>query len=81
MDIDAAVATRHLEKEQAAVAHQRGFGYHPILCFLDSTGDALADLLRAGNARANTEAGHIAVLLAEPTTPSRGRTGRTTPQQ
>lgn len=36
---------------------QRGFGYHPMLCFLDSTGAALAGILRPGNAGANTPAG------------------------
>jgi hypothetical protein len=38
------------------------FGYHPLLCFLDATGEALAGLLRPGNAGSNTAADHITVL-------------------
>ncbi|MGW7696836.1 IS1380 family transposase, partial [Streptomyces asiaticus] len=41
---------------------KRGFGYHPLLCFLDNTGEALAGILRPGNAGANTAADHITVL-------------------
>nr|WP_267884286.1 MULTISPECIES: IS1380 family transposase [unclassified Streptomyces] len=62
LDIDATLVTCHSEKEHAAATYKRGFGYHPILCFLDNTGEALAGLLRPGNAGANTAADHIAVL-------------------
>lgn len=61
-DIDATLVTCHSEKEQAAATYKRGFGYHPLLCFLDNTGEALAGALRPGNAGANTAADHIAVL-------------------
>jgi hypothetical protein len=40
----------------------KSFGYHPLLCFLDATGEALAGLLRPGNAGSNTTADHITVL-------------------
>ncbi len=62
LDIDATLVTCHSEKEQAAPTYKRGFGYHPLLCFLDNTGEALAGLLRAGNAGANTASDHITVL-------------------
>lgn len=62
LDIDATLVTCHSEKEQAAATYKRGFGYHPMLCFLDNTGEALAGLLRSGNAGANTAADHISVL-------------------
>ncbi|MFJ6141794.1 IS1380 family transposase [Kitasatospora sp. NPDC092286] len=62
LDIDATLVTCHSEKEQAAATYKRGFGYHPLLCFLDNTGEALAGLLRPGNAGANTAADHITVL-------------------
>ncbi|MGW5481811.1 IS1380 family transposase [Streptomyces sp. NPDC004008] len=62
LDIDATLVTCHSDKEQAAPTYKRGFGYHPLLCFLDNTGEALAGLLRAGNAGANTAADHITVL-------------------
>ncbi|KWX05130.1 transposase [Carbonactinospora thermoautotrophica] len=62
LDLDATLVTCHSEKEQAAATYKRGFGYHPLLCFLDNTGEALAGLLRPGNAGANTAADHITVL-------------------
>ncbi|WP_406221582.1 IS1380 family transposase [Streptomyces canus] len=62
LDLDATLITCHSEKEQAAPTYKRGFGYHPLLCFLDNTGEALAGRLRAGNAGANTAADHITVL-------------------
>lgn len=62
LDIDATLVTCHSEKEQAAATYKRGFGYHPLLCFLDNTGEALAGILRPGNAGANTAADHITVL-------------------
>jgi hypothetical protein len=64
LDIDATLVTCHSEKEQAAATYKRGFGYHPLLCFLDNTGEALAGVLRPGNAGANTASDHIAVLDA-----------------
>ncbi|MEV8328859.1 IS1380 family transposase [Kitasatospora sp. NPDC056731] len=64
LDIDATLVTCHSEKEQAAATYKRGFGYHPMLCFLDNTGEALAGLLRPGNAGANTAADHITVIDA-----------------
>jgi Transposase DDE domain group 1 len=64
LDIDATLVTCHSEKEQAAATYKRGFGYHPLLCFLDNTGEALAGVLRPGNAGANTAADHITVLDA-----------------
>ncbi|MFF3735663.1 transposase, partial [Streptomyces sp. NPDC002476] len=62
LDIDATLVTCHSEKEQAAATYKRGFGYHPLMCFLDNTGEALAGVLRPGNAGANTAADHITVL-------------------
>ncbi|GAA3368416.1 hypothetical protein GCM10020367_06660 [Streptomyces sannanensis] len=64
LDIDATLVTCHSEKEQAAATYKRGFGYHPMLCFLENTGEALAGMLRPGNAGANTAADHITVLNA-----------------
>lgn len=61
IDIDATLVTCHSEKEQAAATFKGGFGYHPILAFLDNTGEALAGILRPGNAGANTAADHVTV--------------------
>ena len=59
-------ARRHSEKEGAAPTWKRGFGFHPLLAFVDhgpgGTGEPVAALLRAGNAGANNAADHILVL-------------------
>jgi hypothetical protein len=61
IDIDATLVTCHSEKERAAPTFKGGFGYHPVLAFLDNTGEALAGILRPGNAGANTAADHIEI--------------------
>jgi hypothetical protein len=38
LDIDATLVTAHSEKEAAAGNWKGGFGFHPLLCFLDETG-------------------------------------------
>lgn len=40
IDIDGTLLTAHSEKEQAAPTYQRGFGFCPLLAFLDQTGKA-----------------------------------------
>jgi hypothetical protein len=62
LDLDATIVLCHSEKEAAAATWKHTFGYHPLLCFLDGTGEALAGLLRAGNAGSNTATDHITVL-------------------
>lgn len=67
IDFDATVTISHSEdKENAAKTWKRTFGFHPLLAFLDrpevSGGEALAGLLRPGNAGSNTAADHITVL-------------------
>jgi hypothetical protein len=64
IDVDATLVTCHSEKEQAAATFKGGFGFHPLLAFLDNTGEALAGVLRPGNAGSNTAADHIAVTDA-----------------
>ncbi|WSE08948.1 IS1380 family transposase [Streptomyces sp. NBC_01445] len=62
LDLDATLVTCHSEKEQAAPTYKGGFGFHPLLCFLANTGEAVSGRLRPGNSGANTAADHIAVL-------------------
>jgi Transposase DDE domain group 1 len=63
LDIDATLVEIHSEnKAGTAPTYKRGFGFHPMLCFADATGEALAARLRPGNAGANTVADHLAVL-------------------
>ncbi|MGH8987444.1 MAG: IS1380 family transposase [Acidimicrobiales bacterium] len=65
LDIDASLVEIHSEnKEQAAPTYKGGYGFHPMFCFADATGETLAALLRPGNAGANTVADHITVLDA-----------------
>jgi Transposase DDE domain group 1 len=62
LDFDATLLTAHSEKEQASGNYKHGFGFHPLLCYLDNTDEALAGILRPGNAAAHTPADHITVL-------------------
>src|SRR5215207_10534894 len=36
----------HSEKEKAAATFKHGYGYHPLLAWLDNSGEALAGMLR-----------------------------------
>ena len=62
IDIDATLVTCHSEKEGTAATYKAGYGYHPMLAWLDNTGEAPAGMLRPGNATVNAAADHIAVL-------------------
>jgi hypothetical protein len=64
IDLDAAIVECHSEKQGAAPTFKHSFGYHPMVAFLDNTGEALAGLLRPGNAGSNTATDHITVLDA-----------------
>jgi hypothetical protein len=62
IDIDGTLVGSHSDKEHAAPTYKKGFGFHPLNAYLDATGEALAGLLRAGNAGSGTAADHITVL-------------------
>jgi len=63
LDIDASLIEIHSENKQSTAAtFKGGFGFHPMFCFADGTGDTLAAILRPGNAGANTVADHVTVL-------------------
>jgi len=64
IDEDATITIAHSEKEQAAATFKHTWGYHPVLAFCDNTNEALAGMLRPGNAGSNTAADHIAVVDA-----------------
>lgn len=63
IDIDGTLITAHSEKQEAAPTFKKGFGFHPLVAFLDhgpdGTGEPLAVLLRRGNAGSNTVTDHI----------------------
>jgi hypothetical protein len=50
IDLDASIVVCHSKKEQAAPTFKHTFGYHPVLAFLDNTGEFLAGQLRRANA-------------------------------
>jgi hypothetical protein len=63
VDIDATIVTACSEKEQAMPTWKKTYGHHPLTAFADhgaqGAGEALAVLLRPGNAGPDTAAGHI----------------------
>jgi hypothetical protein len=78
VDIDATIVLAHSEKEQAAPTWKKTFGFHPLAAFADhgagAGGEALAILLRPGNAGSNTADEHIeAARLALAQLPRRQR--------
>jgi Transposase DDE domain group 1 len=62
VDIDATLVNAHTEKEGAAVNYRSGFGFHPMLAYLDETHQALAGVLRPGGAPAHSAQAQIDVL-------------------
>jgi Transposase DDE domain group 1 len=68
VDLDATLIGSHSEKEHATPNFKRGFGFHPMLAFVDhgerGSGEPLAAMLRPGKASANDAADQITVLDA-----------------
>jgi hypothetical protein len=62
IDIDGTLLDAHSEKQDATPTYKRGFGFYPIVAYLDATGEALGGLLRSGNAGSNNAADHLEVL-------------------
>lgn len=64
LDVDASLLGAHSEKEGAAGNFKGGFGYHPMLCYLEGSDAALDGVLRPGNAGSNTGADQVAAAEA-----------------
>jgi Transposase DDE domain group 1 len=67
IDIDATLVIDHSDNKTGATpTWKKTFGHHPLLAFLDrpeiAGGEALAGMLRAGNAGSNTASDHVIVL-------------------
>jgi hypothetical protein len=62
IDIDATLITAHSEKERAAGNYKHGYGFYPLGAWTDETREALAMILRPGNAGSNTAADHVTVI-------------------
>lgn len=62
LDFDGTLVTTRTHKEEAAPTYKRSFGFHPLLCYLAERKEALAGILRPGNAGSNTASDHIELL-------------------
>ena len=62
IDLDATLVTAHSDKQDARGNFKGGFGHHPLGAWLDNTNEALAMLLRPGNAGSNTATDHLIVV-------------------
>jgi hypothetical protein len=62
IDVDVTLITAHSEKENAAGNYKHGYGFHPLGAYTDETREALAIMLRPGNAGSNTAADHVTVI-------------------
>jgi hypothetical protein len=66
LDVDATLSLAHSDDKDGAGATYKGsWGFHPLLCYLDrgdGLGEALAGMLRPGNAGANNAADHVSVF-------------------
>jgi hypothetical protein len=64
IDIDGVLIDTDSVKEGTAANYKYRWGFYPLLASLDATGEALAVLLRPGNAGSGTAADHVWVLDA-----------------
>ncbi len=64
IDIDGTLVDAHSAKELATPTYKRGSGFYPLVAYLDATGEALAGMLRQGNAGSGTAEDHVVVLDA-----------------
>jgi Transposase DDE domain group 1 len=65
LDVDSSLVEVHSEnKEGTGPTYKGGFGFNPMLCTADATGEVLAVRLRPGNAGTTTVTDHLEVLDA-----------------
>jgi hypothetical protein len=65
IDVDGTLLDAHSPKQGAAGTYKGGFGFYPLVAYLDrgdGSGEALAGILRPGNAGSNTAADHVEVV-------------------
>jgi len=62
IDFDATLLDVHSEKQDAAPTYKRGYGFHPLGAWCDTTGEPLAAMLRPGNAGSNDANDHLELL-------------------
>jgi hypothetical protein len=61
-DMDGTLITAFSEKEGAAPTWKKGYGFHPLGCWIANTRECPDMLLRPGNAGSNTFTDHKEVL-------------------
>jgi len=62
LDFDATLLTAYSEKQDAAPTYKKGFGFHPLGVWCDTTAEPLAAMLRPGNAGSNDADDHLELL-------------------
>jgi hypothetical protein len=62
IDFDATLVTAFSDKQDARPTYKKGFGFHPLGAWCDTTGEPLALMLRPGNARSNDADDHLELL-------------------
>jgi hypothetical protein len=62
IDFDATLVTAFSEKQDARPTYKKGFGFHPLGAWCDTTGEPLGAILRPGNAGANDADDHLELL-------------------
>jgi len=65
VDVDGTLVDAHSDKQGAAGTYKGGFGFYPLVAYLDrgdGSGEALAGILRPGNAGSNTAADHTELV-------------------
>lgn len=60
IDLDATLITAHSEKDGAAGNFKGGFGFAPMMAYCDESSEALAGMLRPGNAGTHSASDQIA---------------------
>jgi hypothetical protein len=76
LDIDATLVTAHSDKENAEPNYKHGYGFHPMLCYLDEAEEPLAGVLRGGRATANDAEDHVRLFdAAMAALPEEGKVG------
>ncbi len=62
IDVDATLLNVHSDKQDAASTYKKGYGFHPLGAWCDTTNEPLAAILRPGNAGSNDTDDHLELL-------------------
>ena len=62
IDFDATLVTAFSDKQDARPTYKKGFGFHPLGAWCDTTGEPLGAMLRPGNAGSNDADDHLELL-------------------